>query len=336
MCLEDNVFNLTHNIILYGSLVLGFLYISILILKKIKKKKILLNILLTIICILIVNTINFLLLKKCDDKNNLSTTTKTTLTSNEKNTNATTTVSSEVISTSVTTNAKTTTTTTTTTKLTTKITTTTTKSSTKEGYVGTSSKGYTITYKNGAYYVDNYLIVNKTYKLDKNFVPLNPYKSVPSSGFARDPLDKDAYNAWNEMLSDSKAIGLNLWAQSGYRSYSYQSDLYNNYVKRKGKAAADTSSARPGNSEHQTGLAFDLNTITTDFKDTKEGIWIANNCYLYGYILRYPEGSTSETGYIFEPWHIRYVGKDLAKKLYNSGSWITMENYFGLTSVYPD
>lgn len=285
MCLEDNVFNLTHNLILYGSLVLGFLYISILILKKIKKKKILLNILLTIICILIVNTINFLLLKKCDDKNNLSTTTK---------------------------------------------------SSTKEGYVGTSSKGYTITYKNGAYYVDNYLIVNKTYKLDKNFVPLNPYKSVPSSGFARDPLDKDAYNAWNEMLSDSKAIGLNLWAQSGYRSYSYQSDLYNSYVKRKGKAAADTSSARPGNSEHQTGLAFDLNTITTGFKDTKEGIWIANNCYLYGYILRYPEGSTSETGYIFEPWHIRYVGKDLAKKLYNSGSWITMENYFGLTSVYPD
>lgn len=335
MCLEDNVFNLTHNIILYGSLVLGFLYISILILKKIKKKKILLNILLTIICILIVNTINFLLLKKCDDKNNLSTTTKTTLTSNEKNTNATTTVSSEVISTSVTTNAKTTTTTTTA-KLTTKITTTTAKSSTKEGYVGTSSKGYTITYKNGAYYVDNYLIVNKTYKLDKNFVPLNPYKSVPSSGFARDPLDKDAYNAWNEMLSDSKAIGLNLWAQSGYRSYSYQSDLYNSYVKRKGKAAADTSSARPGNSEHQTGLAFDLNTITTGFKDTKEGIWIANNCYLYGYILRYPEGSTSETGYIFEPWHIRYVGKDLAKKLYNSGSWITMENYFGLTSVYPD
>lgn len=334
MCLEDNVFNLTHNIILYGSLVLGFLYISILILKKIKKKKILLNILLTIICILIVNTINFLLLKKCDDKNNLSTTTRTTLTSNEKNTNATTTVSSEVISTSVTTNAKTTTTTTA--KLTTKITTTTTKSSTKEGYVGTSSKGYTITYKNGAYYVDNYLIVNKTYKLDKNFVPLNPYKSVPSSGFARDPLDKDAYNAWNEMLSDSKAIGLNLWAQSGYRSYSYQSDLYNSYVKRKGKAAADTSSARPGNSEHQTGLAFDLNTITTGFKDTKEGIWIANNCYLYGYILRYPEGSTSETGYIFEPWHIRYVGKDLAKKLYNSGSWITMENYFGLTSVYPD
>lgn len=334
MCLEDNVFNLTHNIILYGSLVLGFLYISILILKKIKKKKILLNILLTIICILIVNTINFLLLKKCDDKNNLSTTTRTTLTSNEKNTNATTTVSSEVISTSVTTNAKTTTTTTA--KLTTKITTTTTKSSTKEGYVGTSSKGYTITYKNGAYYVDNYLIVNKTYKLDKNFVPLNPYKSVPSSGFASDPLDKDAYNAWNEMLSDSKAIGLNLWAQSGYRSYSYQSDLYNNYVKRKGKAAADTSSARPGNSEHQTGLAFDLNTITTGFKDTKEGIWIANNCYLYGYILRYPEGSTSETGYIFEPWHIRYVGKDLAKKLYNSGSWITMENYFGLTSVYPD
>ncbi len=314
MCLEDNIFNITHNVILYGSLLLGFLYISILILKKIKKKKILLNIILVIICILIINTINFIVFKKCEEENIPSTT---------KISKTTTTI------TTITTTKTTTTKLTTTTKSTSNI-------DSKETYIGTSSKGYKITYKNGAYYVDNYLIVNKTYKLDESFVPLNPYKSIPSSGFAREPLDKDAYNAWNEMLSDAKAIGLNLWAQSGYRSYSYQNDLYNGYVKRKGKAAADTSSARPGNSEHQTGLAFDLNDITTAFKDTKEGIWVANNCYLYGYILRYPEGSTSETGYIFEPWHIRYVGKDLAKKLYNNGSWITMENYFGLTSVYPD
>jgi D-alanyl-D-alanine carboxypeptidase len=138
------------------------------------------------------------------------------------------------------------------------------------------------------------------------------------------------------MKSDATALGLNIWAQSGYRSYSYQKDLYDSYVNRKGKEKADTSSARPGASEHQTGLALDLNTITTSFKDTKEGKWVNDNCYLYGYIIRYPENKTDETGYIFEPWHIRYVGKDLAKKLYNNGSWITLESYFGIESKYEN
>ena len=138
------------------------------------------------------------------------------------------------------------------------------------------------------------------------------------------------------MKSDASSIGLNLWAQSGYRSYDYQNDLYNGYIKRNGKKAADTFSARPGASEHQTGLAFDLNTITNSFKDTAEGKWVNKNCYLYGYILRYPEGKTNETGYIYEPWHIRFVGKELAKKLYNNGNWITMEDYFGIDSKYND
>ena len=136
------------------------------------------------------------------------------------------------------------------------------------------------------------------------------------------------------MKNDAAALGLNLWAQSGYRSYDYQKDLYNSYVNRKGKEAADKSSARPGASEHQTGLAFDLNTITTSFKDTVEGKWVNQNCFNYGYIIRYPENKTNETGYIFEPWHIRYVGKELAKELYNNGNWITMEDYFGIESKY--
>ena len=260
------------------------------------------------------------MIKKCDDKNNEykkpSTTTLTTTTSTTTSSN--------------------TTTTTTTLNQTTKTTKKSDNTSSNGKYVGTSSKGYQITYKDGAYYVDGYLIVNKTYDLPSTWKPKNVWKSVPSSGFAKEPLDKDAYSAWKDMLSDSKAVGLNLWAQSGYRSYDYQKDLYNSYVKRKGKAAADKSSARPGNSEHQTGLAFDLNTITTAFKDTAEGKWVKGNCYLYGYILRYPENSTDKTGYIFEPWHIRYVGKDLAKKLYNNGNWITMEEYFGLKSEYPN
>ena len=138
------------------------------------------------------------------------------------------------------------------------------------------------------------------------------------------------------MKSDAAALNLNLWAQSGYRSYDYQNDLYNSYVKRRGKTAADTFSARPGHSEHQSGLAFDLNTIDSSFKNTDEGKWVAKNAYLYGYILRYPEGKTNETGYIYEPWHIRYVGKELAKALYNNGNWITMESYFGVTSEYDN
>ena len=199
-----------------------------------------------------------------------------------------------------------------------------------------TSKGYTIEYRNGAYYINNVLVVNKTYQLTKDWKPVNPYKTVPSDGFDRNPLDKDAYEAWKLMKSDAASLGLNLWAQSGYRSYDYQNDLYNGYVKRNGKTSADTFSARPGASEHQTGLAFDLNTISNSFKDTAEGKWVAKNAYIYGYILRYPEGKTNETGYIYEPWHIRYVGKELAKELYNNGDWITMESYFGIDSKYND
>lgn len=199
-----------------------------------------------------------------------------------------------------------------------------------------TSKGYTIEYQNGAYYINNILIVNKTYKLTKDWKPVNPYKTVPSDGFDRNPLDKDAYEAWKLMKSDATSLGLKLWAQSGYRSYDYQNDLYNGYVKRNGKTSADTFSARPGASEHQTGLAFDLNTISNSFKNTDEGKWVAKNAYIYGYILRYPEGKTNETGYIYEPWHIRYVGKELAKELYNNGDWITMESYFGIDSKYND
>ena len=101
-------------------------------------------------------------------------------------------------------------------------------------------KGYTITYKDGAYYIDNVLIVNKTYKLTSSWKPVNPYKTVPNDGFDRNPLDTEAYEAWKVMKSDASSIGLNLWAQSGYRSYDYQNDLYNGYIKRNGKKAADT------------------------------------------------------------------------------------------------
>lgn len=240
--------------------------------------------------------------------------------------------------TSETTTSNTTTTTTTTKKTTTKQTTTTTTKnvSSQSAKTDKTSKGYTVEYIDGAYYVNGYLIANKTYALSSTWKPKDTFKAVPNDGFAREPLNNAAYENWKQMKSDAASLGLNLWAQSGYRSYDYQNDLYNGYVKRKGKAAADTFSARPGHSEHQTGLAFDLNTIDSSFKNTDEGKWVAKNAYLYGYILRYPEGKTNETGYIYEPWHIRYVGKELAKALYNDGDWITMESYFGVTSEYDD
>jgi len=127
---------------------------------------------------------------------------------------------------------------------------------------------------------------------------------------------------------------LNLYISSGFRSYSYQENLYNNYVAQDGQLAADTYSARPGHSEHQTGLAFDLNTIDDSFAYTEEGKWVKDNCQKYGLILRYPKGKEAQTGYQYESWHLRYVGKELAQELYNNGNWITLEEHFNLTSEY--
>ncbi len=138
------------------------------------------------------------------------------------------------------------------------------------------------------------------------------------------------------MRADDSSQGLSLWIASGYRSYTYQNGLYSMYVKNRGKEAADTFSARPGHSEHQSGYAFDLNSVTDAFANTKEGIWVNENCYKYGFILRYPKGKDNETGYKYESWHLRYVGTELAEKLYNNGDWITMESYFGLTSTYTN
>ena len=182
----------------------------------------------------------------------------------------------------------------------------------------------------GVTYIDGILIVNKTYSLPASYTAPN------SNGYeyCLTCLSEETLNAFNEMKADSQSIGLNLYISSGYRSYSYQETLYNNYVSRDGKEQADTYSARPGHSEHQTGLAFDLNTIDDSFAYTEEGKWVKDNCYKYGFIIRYPQGKEKETGYQYESWHLRYVGKELAEKLYNNGNWITLEKYFNITSEY--
>jgi len=188
--------------------------------------------------------------------------------------------------------------------------------------VGTTSKGYEVKKVNGIYYIEGVLIANKTYSLPSNYAPGGLLSSFN--------------NAFNKMKSDASSQGVNLKIISGYRSYSSQKSIYNNYVKKDGVTKADTYSARAGHSEHQTGLAADINSLYTSFINTKEGKWLNDNCYKYGFIIRYPKGKSDITGYMYEPWHIRYVGVELATKLYNGGNWITLEEYFGITSKYSN
>ena len=189
----------------------------------------------------------------------------------------------------------------------------------------------------GVTYIDGHLIVNKTYPLPENYTPQNTHIEVKNDTLnCATCINEDAYEAFENMKKDATKEKLNIWIQSGYRSYKYQEALYNNYVNKSGKAAADTYSARKGHSEHQSGLAFDLNTIDDSFANTLEGKWINDNCYKYGFIIRYPKGKENKTGYKYESWHLRYVGLELAKTLYNDGNWITMEEYFEITSAYKN
>jgi len=142
--------------------------------------------------------------------------------------------------------------------------------------------------------------------------------------------------ALDKLSAAAKTDGITLTLESGYRSYDFQVNLYNHYVSVQGQAVADSQSARPGYSEHQTGLAADLGGITKPacnvedcFKDTPEGQWIAANAYKFGFVIRYPEGKQDVTGYIYEPWHLRYVGVDLSEEMHRVSA-ATMEEFFNL------
>lgn len=184
-----------------------------------------------------------------------------------------------------------------------------------------------------------WVVVNKP-------VPLNPidyapndlvYPSVPLRvpGNESMQLRKEAASALEAMFADAKKDGLNLMISSGYRSYTYQVGLYNGYVKSSGQAAADTYSARPGHSEHQTGLAVDIEPTTKKcevdacFAATPEGVWLAQNAHKYGFLLRYTTEKENVTGYENEPWHYRYVGIDLSEELHTTDTK-TLEEFFGV------
>lgn len=172
---------------------------------------------------------------------------------------------------------------------------------------------------------DLLVLVNKYNKLQSDFIPKD-IENI-SSKYGSGKLRKDAKTAFEKMCSEAKKDGITIYGSSGYRSYSHQNTLYNNYVARDGKAEADTYSARPGHSEHQTGLAMDmLNGNWHSIKETdKEYDWLINNSYKYGFILRYLKGKEEITGYMYEPWHYRYVGIDVATEITQLG--ITYDEY---------
>lgn len=170
-------------------------------------------------------------------------------------------------------------------------------------------------------YIKGILVASKQYPLPADFAPGE---------------NKDARNAFEELNAAAQLDGYKFNAFSTYRSYDRQVGLYDAYVKRDGKKAADTYSARPGYSEHQTGLAFDIGAVgdEADFADnkfgaTKAGQWLAKNAHKYGFIMRYPEGKEDVTGYMHESWHFRYVGKKIATEIYNKNE--TLEEYLGIT-----
>lgn len=188
-----------------------------------------------------------------------------------------------------------------------------------------------------------WLIVNKHRLLDEKYVP--EQLDAPDMKL-RWASDAESMQVATAAIPDLEALnkaaakqGYKLMLVSAYRSATYQKQLYDGYVRSSGQEDADTFSARPGASEHQTGLAVDLGRadgkceIQTCFGDTAEGKWLAAHAHEFGFVLRYLKDKDNITGYMYEPWHIRYVGHDLAKEVYDSNQ--TLEEFFGLEAA-PD
>lgn len=170
-------------------------------------------------------------------------------------------------------------------------------------------------------------LVNKYYQLPSDY---KPEDLVPLFNNSNVSLKKEAANAYQKFVEGAKKDGITLIATSAYRSYSYQTTLYDNYVIKDGIDNADTYSARPGHSEHQLGVAVDLNDPNVEGKrlNGTDYEWIKNNAYKYGFIVRYTKEGEPITGYIEENWHIRYLGVELAKKVYESN--LTYDEYYDL------
>lgn len=177
---------------------------------------------------------------------------------------------------------------------------------------------------------DTLVLVNKTTNLDEDYLPSDlVWLDLP--GVRETQLRKEAAVALEDLFDAAELKNLSLYCCSGYRSYQTQKELYSENVKSYGQKEADLVSAKPGQSEHQTGLAMDVTAESVNFDllesfgQTAEGEFIKNNAHQYGFIIRYPEDKTAITGYAYEPWHLRYVGKDVAEEIYEKK--LTFEEY---------
>ena len=175
------------------------------------------------------------------------------------------------------------------------------------------------------------MLVNKTNKVDNNYVPDNLIltDSIYKNNIY---LNDKCFEMFKKLQKDMKRLGYSIDIMSGYRSYKYQEKIYNKLVHDKGLSYASRTVATPGSSEHQTGLAIDICVykkdkcyIEHDLIDMKEISYLHKNIHKYGFILRYPFGKEEITGYNYEPWHIRYVG-DISKYLYKNN--FTLEEYY--------
>jgi len=180
-------------------------------------------------------------------------------------------------------------------------------------------------------------LVNKVFGLPANYIPNDLVRPNVLFSFGDAKLEKslmrqEAAVAMEKMFAEAKNDGIELAAVSGYRSYGRQDAIFNAEIKRVGKEKALEAVAIPGSSEHQTGLTMDISSRTNDFNldeqfaKTKEGVWLVHNAHEYGFILRYPKGKEGITGYMYEPWHFRYVGIKAATEIYKN-NW-TLEEYF--------
>jgi len=185
---------------------------------------------------------------------------------------------------------------------------------------------------------DYSLLVNKQRLLPSDYIPPDLIElAVPFDASPSDPkrfMQKKAAKSAAILFQDSKRMGLCFYGISGYRSYKRQKEIYDNSMITQGEEHTKKYIALPGSSEHQTGLALDVSSPYVDFDlvekfdSTSEGIWLAKHAPLYGFIIRYPKGKEDITGFAYEPWHIRYVSKPLAR--YLSITELTLDEYHAL------
>ena len=173
------------------------------------------------------------------------------------------------------------------------------------------------------------MLVNKFNYLDENYAPDDIVKVSMQFAYGDNEIKKEVYEKFRSMYNDAKKEGLYLIITSSYRDYNFQKELWDSYANQKGDEWADSVSARAGYSEHQTGYTLDIVTYKANmssFEKTDEFKWLQDNAYKYGFILRYPKDKEDITGYSYESWHYRYVGKDVATKIKKLG--LTFDEYY--------